>query len=71
MVREKTSINSLLARIISEALQRGLIEEGGTYVMTAGFQSGHPGSTDYIRIIKKDQIDFYRDAAETGLKDKI
>ena len=71
MVKEKTSINSLLARIISEALQRGLIEEDGTYVMTAGFQSGHPGSTDYIRIIKKDQIDFYRDAAETGFNGKI
>ena len=39
--------------------------------MTAGFQSGHPGSTDYIRIIKKDQIDFYRDAEKTGLQDQF
>lgn len=63
MVKPKTRVNFLIAEIIQEAYQRRLVETSGTYVMTAGFPTGVEGSTNYIRILKKDQIDYYRDAA--------
>lgn len=63
MVKPKTRVNFLIAEIIQEAYQKRLIENSGTYVMTAGFPAGVEGSTNYIRILKKDQIDYYRDAA--------
>ena len=59
----KTRVNFLLAEIINQAYNKRLIESAGTYVMTAGFPTGVEGSTNYIRILKKTQIDYYRDAA--------
>lgn len=62
MVKSKDRINFLLAKIITEAYQRRLIESNGTYVLMAGLETGKEGTTNYIRILKKDQIDFYRDS---------
>lgn len=63
LVVPKTRVNFLLAEIINQAYNKRLIESSGTYVMTAGFPTGVEGSTNYIRILKKTQIDYYRDAA--------
>lgn len=60
MVQEKLQVQELIAKIIKEGCKKNLIEDDKTYLITAGFQTGAPGSTNYIRIIKKDQIDYYR-----------
>lgn len=59
MVKEKIKVDNLIANIIKDAVKNGFISDECTYVMTAGFQTGVEGSTNYIRIIKKDQIDYY------------
>lgn len=62
-VSPKYRTNFLIADIIDQAFKKKLINTNGTYVMTAGFPTGKEGSTNYIRILKKEQIEFYRDAA--------
>lgn len=61
MVKEKKDVDFLIADTIVEAYNKGFIDENQTYIMTAGFPTGIAGSTNYIRIIKKDQIDYYKD----------
>ena len=37
----------------------GLINYESTYTLTAGYPTGKIGSTNYIRILRKDQIEYY------------
>jgi len=60
MVRDIAPISLLVADILNSAYKDGYIDTEKTYVMTAGFPTGSQGSTNYIRIIKKDQINYYR-----------
>lgn len=59
----KTLLNVLLADIIKGLYKTGHINDECSYVMTAGYPTGAVGSTNFIRIIKKDQIDYYLDLA--------
>ncbi|MCI6988531.1 MAG: pyruvate kinase [Campylobacter sp.] len=60
MVKPKTKINELITSVINEAYDKNFINSYSTYLMTAGLFTGIEGNTNYIRIIKKDQIDYYR-----------
>ncbi|MCK9256606.1 MAG: pyruvate kinase [Sulfurospirillaceae bacterium] len=59
MVVDKTSLNLMLASVVKKAVDCGFIDIEKTYIATAGYPTGVEGSTNYIRILKKDQIDFY------------
>lgn len=61
MTVEKTSLNLMLATTVKQAVAKGFIDHEKTYVATAGYPTGVEGSTNYIRILKKDQIDYYTD----------
>lgn len=63
LVIEKSRLNILLANTIQGLHKVGLISDECTYIMTAGYPTGAIGSTNFIRILKKDQIDYYLDAA--------
>lgn len=63
LVIEKSRLNILLANTIQGLYKAGRISEACTYIMTAGYPTGAKGSTNFIRILKKDQIDYYLDAA--------
>lgn len=60
MVKDKIKVDELIASIMKDGINEHFISDECTYVMTAGFQTGVEGSTNYIRIIKRDQIDYYR-----------
>ncbi|MSN96503.1 pyruvate kinase [Campylobacter sp. FMV-PI01] len=60
MVKLKVDVDFLIADSIVDAYKEGYIDENLTYIMTAGFPTGVAGSTNYIRIIKKDQISYYQ-----------
>ncbi|ASM37256.1 pyruvate kinase [Campylobacter sputorum] len=60
LVKDKIKVDDLITSIIKDGLKKHLISDECTYVMTAGLQTGVEGSTNYIRIIKKDQIDYYK-----------
>jgi len=59
MTVEKTSLNLMLATAVQKAVKLGFVDPEKTYVATAGYPTGVAGSTNYIRILKKDQIDYY------------
>ncbi|PPB69124.1 pyruvate kinase [Campylobacter hyointestinalis] len=63
LVIQKSRLNILLANTIQGLYKKGLISDECTYIMTAGYPTGAIGSTNFIRILKKDQIDYYLDAA--------
>ena len=59
MVVDKTSLNLMLASTVKKAVNLGFINREKIYVATAGYPTGVAGSTNYIRILKRDQIDYY------------
>ena len=63
LVLEKTKLNVLLANVIKKAYDAGYVEHEKTYLVTAGHPTGVEGSTNLIRIIRRDQLDYYLDLA--------
>lgn len=55
------SLNIMLGHTIQKGVQRGFIDKTKTYIVTAGYPTGVEGSTNFIRILKKDQIEYYTD----------
>ncbi len=51
----------MLSDMLKEAIKENIINEEGIYLVTAGFPTGCEGSTNFIRILKKEQINYYRD----------
>ena len=49
----------MLANMLKEAIAEGVVDKDGTYLVTAGFPTGSEGSTNFIRILKKEQIEYY------------
>lgn len=60
IVKDKAAVTPFVAEVINMAYEKGYIDTKNTYIMTAGFPTGIAGSTNYIRIIKQDQIKHYR-----------
>ncbi len=58
---KKTTLAQMLKDVVKKALQKELIDLRHTYVVTAGYPTGVEGSTNFIRILKKDQMEHYRD----------
>ncbi len=60
MTIEKTDLSKMLAGVIKKALRKDYINSHHTYIATAGHPTGVAGSTDFIRILKRDQIKYYK-----------
>ncbi|EAX92772.1 pyruvate kinase family protein [Trichomonas vaginalis G3] len=58
-----SQLATMLANTVKCLTLDGVIDNKNTYVMTAGYPSGVVGSTNYIRIIRKAQIDYYLSVA--------
>ena len=56
----------MLSDMIKEAIGENIINENGTYLVTAGFPTGCEGSTNFIRILKKEQIEYYKNLKFKG-----
>lgn len=56
---EKDRIDVLLSQMIKSAYESKKIDMNGVYILTAGHPIGAEGSTNVIRILKKDQIKYY------------
>ena len=55
----ENNLNLLLASMLKNALKEKFISKNGTYIVTAGFPTGLEGSTNFIRILKREQIEHY------------
>ena len=60
-VEKGNNMNIILAQTIQKGVQRGFIDKEKTYILTAGYPTGVAGNTNFIRIMKKDQIEYYID----------
>lgn len=61
---EKGSLRKMLALSIQKGICKECIDTKCTYIATAGYPTGVAGSTNFIRILKRDQIEYYRDLVE-------
>ncbi len=61
MCVEVQNLNIMLANILKEVISQKIISQEGTYLVTAGFPTGTEGSTNFIRILKKEQMQYYMD----------
>ena len=58
---EPSNLNMMLAKTLQKGIEKGLVDKQKTYIVTAGYPSGVEGSTNFIRILKKEQIEYYTD----------
>lgn len=52
-------LSSLLANTVKIGVEKGFIKHGRSYLLTAGHPAGVSGSTDLIRILRQEQIEYY------------
>ncbi|ADR33285.1 pyruvate kinase [Sulfuricurvum kujiense DSM 16994] len=56
---KKGRIEDMLTDIIQSGLKRGIIDKKNTYIFTAGYPIGTPGTTNIIRILRENEITFF------------
>ncbi|KAI5484421.1 pyruvate kinase protein [Trichomonas vaginalis G3] len=61
-------LNLMLASTIKGLLQNKSIADNHTYIMTAGYPTGFVGSLNYVRILRKEQIEYYSNVQNKDLK---
>ncbi len=61
MTVKQRNLDFMLADVLKKALKEKIINLNETYIVTAGFPTGIEGSTNFIRILKKEQIENYID----------
>lgn len=57
-------LNLMLGASIKGLVAKKVIDDNNKYIVTAGYPAGVEGNTNYIRILKKDQIDYYLSQAD-------
>ena len=60
----RDDLNLLVANSIKKASELGFVSRDKSYIMTAGYPAGVAGSTNFIRILKREQIDYYTELAQ-------
>jgi len=60
---DASNLNMMLAKTLQKGIEKGLINKDKTYIVTAGYPAGVEGSTNFIRILKREQIEYYTDMA--------
>ncbi len=56
---ELSSSESMLANALSVGYKKGFIDKNKIYIVTAGYPAGIEGSTNFLHILKRDQIEYY------------
>ncbi|MDR0467738.1 MAG: pyruvate kinase, partial [Campylobacteraceae bacterium] len=59
LVIKKSTLNDMLRNTFKNALSFGWINRDHSYILTAGFPAGVEGSTNLIRIVRKNEIDYF------------
>ncbi|MFV0480709.1 MAG: pyruvate kinase [Campylobacteraceae bacterium] len=58
LVIEKSTLNGMLADTFTKALKDSWVNHESSYIITAGYPAGVEGSTNFIRIVKSQEIDY-------------
>lgn len=59
LVVQKDKLEKILCDVVSTLVEDEVIKLDSTYIVTSGHPIGVPGSTNFIRILRKDQIEYY------------
>lgn len=62
---EKTSIAQVLKDIVVKGLEMGVIDKNKLYILTAGDPTWISGSTTMIRLLRKEEIEFFKNLNES------
>lgn len=57
---DEEKFENMLGKIIKDGLKREIIELDKTYMLTAGYPVGVSGTTNLIRILKKSEMEFFK-----------
>jgi pyruvate kinase len=60
----------VLSEVISSGLERNFIDLDATYILTAGDPVGEPGTTNTIRILRRNEMEFFLNLPQTVKKKK-
>ena len=56
---ELSTSDEMLGRALHEGYTKGFIDKNKTYIVTAGYPAGIEGSTNFLHILKREQIEYY------------
>ncbi|MDD5053351.1 MAG: pyruvate kinase [Sulfuricurvum sp.] len=66
----KGRLEEMLSAIIHSGLSRNIINKNNTYVFTAGYPIGTPGTTNVIRILRENELTFFGETKPSPSKNK-
>jgi pyruvate kinase len=67
---KKGRLEDMLSDIIHGGLARNIIHKDRTYIFTAGYPIGTPGTTNVIRILRENEITFFGETKPAPAKSK-
>ncbi len=67
---KKGRLEDMLSEIIQSGLQREIVDRKNTYIFTAGYPIGMPGTTNVIRILRENEITFFGETKQVPAKNK-
>lgn len=56
---KKNKFEAMLSEVMNKGLDNGFIKKENTYIITAGDPAGVPGTTNNIRILKENEIEYF------------
>jgi len=66
----KGRLEDMLSEIIHSGLKRNIIDKNNTYIFTAGYPIGIPGTTNVIRILRENELTFFGETKPAPSKSK-
>jgi pyruvate kinase len=67
---KKGRLEEMLSEIIHSGLNRDIIDKNRTYIFTAGYPIGTPGTTNVIRILRENEMTFFGETKTVSTKNK-
>ncbi|MCR6577329.1 pyruvate kinase [Campylobacter insulaenigrae] len=64
LIEKHENLTELVSNSVKLGIEKGLMQKDGIYTLTAGFPIGVAGSTNLIRILQKEQIEYYLSLAK-------
>ncbi len=56
------SVDEMLIEVIQSGIARGVLDKNSSYILTAGDPVGVPGTTNTIKILRKNEIEYFASA---------
>ncbi len=67
---KKGRLEEMLSEIIHSGLARNILDKKNTYIFTAGYPIGTPGTTNVIRILRENELTFFGETKPLPAKAK-